>query len=54
MVGNRLRLRALVASADGRRVVRSELETDAVDPEALGNQVAQDLRRQGADAILGR
>jgi hydroxymethylbilane synthase len=54
MVGNRLRLRALVASADGRRVVRSELEADAADPEALGSRVAEDLRRQGADAILGR
>jgi hydroxymethylbilane synthase len=54
MVGNRLRLRALVASSDGKRVVRSEREADAADPEALGNQVAQDLRRQGADAILGR
>ena len=51
--GNRLRLRALVASSDGKRVVRSEREADAADPEALGNQVAQDLRRQGADAILG-
>jgi hydroxymethylbilane synthase len=54
MVGNRLRLRALVASADGKRVVRSELEAGAADPEALGNRVAEDLRRQGADAILGR
>jgi hydroxymethylbilane synthase len=52
--GNRMRLRALVASSDGKRVVRSEREADAADPEALGNQVAQDLRRQGADAILGR
>jgi hydroxymethylbilane synthase len=54
MAGKRLQLRALVASSDGKRVVRSELEADAADPEALGNQVAQDLRRQGADAILGR
>ena len=51
--GNRLRLRALVASSDGKRVIRSELNGDVADPEALGNQVAQDLRRQGADAILG-
>jgi hydroxymethylbilane synthase len=51
---SRLRLRALVASSDGKRVIRSELEGEAADPEALGNQVAQDLRRRGADAILGR
>ena len=51
--GNRVRLRALVASSDGKRVIRSELEGEAADPEALGHQVAQDLRRQGADAVLG-
>lgn len=51
--GNRVRLRALVASSDGKRVIRSEFEAAAADPEALGNRVAQDLRRQGADAILG-
>ena len=46
-----IRLRALVASADGRRVLRSELS--GADPEDLGNRVAQELRRQGADQILG-
>jgi hydroxymethylbilane synthase len=51
--GNRLRLRALVASADGKRVVRQQLEGVAADPEALGNRVAEDLRRQGAAEILG-
>jgi hydroxymethylbilane synthase len=48
-----LRLRALVASADGRRVVRCELEGDAAEPEALGLRAADDLRRQGAAEILG-
>jgi hydroxymethylbilane synthase len=48
-----IRLRALVASSDGKRVIRSALEADASDPEALGNRVAQDLRRQGAEEILG-
>ena len=51
--GNRLRLRALVASADGKRVVRHQLEGAAADPEALGNLVAEELRRQGAAEILG-
>jgi len=51
--GNQLRLRALVASADGRRVVRQQLEGAAADPEALGQRVAEDLRRQGAAEILG-
>jgi hydroxymethylbilane synthase len=48
-----IRLRALVASSDGKRVIRSALEADASDPEGLGNRVAQDLRRQGAEEILG-
>lgn len=51
--GNRLRLRALVASADGKRVLRSEFDGPATDPEALGNRVAEDLRRQGASEVLG-
>ena len=48
-----MRLRALVASADGRRVVRCELEGDIADPLALGERAAQELRRQGAAEILG-
>lgn len=48
--GARLRLRALVASTDGRRVARAEAEGD--DPEILGAKVAVELRRRGADEIL--
>ncbi len=48
-----MRLRALVASADGRRVVRCELKGDIADPLALGERAAQELRRQGASEILG-
>ena len=51
--GNQLRLRALVASADGKRVLRQHAEGAAMEPEALGNRVAEDLRRQGAAEILG-
>jgi hydroxymethylbilane synthase len=46
----RLRLSALVASADGRRVVR--VQSDGTDPEAVGAAAAQALRDQGAEAIL--
>jgi len=48
----KLRLRALVASEDGRRVLRTEQTGDDGDPEALGRRVAEDLRVQGAAAIL--
>jgi hydroxymethylbilane synthase len=46
----RLRLRALVASPDGHRIVRGEAE--GVDPEALGAEVAEKLLAQGAREIL--
>ena len=48
--GTHLRLRALIASPDGRRVLRADAEGE--DPERLGAQVAQVLRGQGADDIL--
>jgi hypothetical protein len=43
----------LVASTDGRRVVRCDLDGDAADPQALGERAARELRRQGAEEILG-
>jgi len=48
----RLRLRALVASPDGRRVLRTVCEGDAADPEALGRRAAEELRSRGAAEIL--
>jgi hydroxymethylbilane synthase len=49
--GERIALRALVASGDGKRVLRARAE--GADPLALGEAVAADLRRQGADEVLG-
>jgi len=48
--GARLRLRALVASPDGRRVVRANGEGS--DPERLGADIAERLRALGAVEIL--
>jgi hydroxymethylbilane synthase len=45
-----LKLTALVASADGRRIVRADSEGS--DPESVGAAAAQALKAQGADAIL--
>src|SRR5947199_140185 len=50
MRDGRLALTALVASADGRRVLRAR--TEGSDPEGVGAAAAQALRDQGADAIL--
>jgi hydroxymethylbilane synthase len=51
-VSGGLRLRALVASPDGRRLVRAEATGRASDPEELGNRVAGILRDRGAVGIL--
>ncbi|MGQ0543905.1 MAG: hydroxymethylbilane synthase [Betaproteobacteria bacterium] len=48
--GNALTLRALVASGDGKRVLRAQ--ASGAEPLALGEQVAAALRRQGADEVL--
>ena len=45
-----LRLRGIVASPDGARIVRAE--GTGADPEALGVSVADDLLRQGGRDIL--
>ena len=46
-----LNLTALVASADGRRVLR--VQASGADPEQVGAQAARALQDQGAEAILG-
>ena len=45
-------LRGFVASVDGQRMVVAEIRGNPADDEALGLQLAADLRAQGADAIL--
>ena len=48
----RLRIWGLVASPDGRRVVRGDLTGSLTDPQALGHKLAELLRGRGAEAIL--
>jgi hydroxymethylbilane synthase len=50
--GDRLRVRALVASPDGTRIARAECEGATAEPEALGERAAQILRARGAVEIL--
>ena len=45
-------LRGFVASVDGQRMVAAEVRGNPADDEALGLRLADDLRAQGADAIL--
>lgn len=48
----RLYMRGFVATADGSRMIRAEAWGDIAAPEALGNQIADDLLAQGAGEIL--
>ena len=45
-----IHMRAIVASPDGRRLVRAELS--GVDPARTGASIGRNLLEQGADAIL--
>ena len=47
-----IRLWGLVASPDGRRVVRGDVSGGLTDPQALGHALADLLRERGAEAIL--
>jgi hydroxymethylbilane synthase len=50
--GGTVRLRALVASLDGTRVIRAERSGPLAGARAMGVAVAEDLLARGADAIL--
>jgi hydroxymethylbilane synthase len=50
--GELLRLIAVVATPDGKRLLRATREGPATRPVALGRAVARDLIRQGADEII--
>jgi hydroxymethylbilane synthase len=47
---NGFRLRALVASLDGRRIARADCKS--ADPAAAAADAVNELRRQGAGEIL--
>jgi hydroxymethylbilane synthase len=51
--GGRIRLTALLASPDGRRVVRRGATGPASSPEALGREVAAALLEEGAAILKG-
>ena len=45
-------LRGFVATPDGKTLLHAEVSGDPAQPETLGKALADDLRAQGADAIL--
>jgi hydroxymethylbilane synthase len=50
--GQQLTIRALVATPDGKTIYRAQAVGSAPEALSLGLRVAQDLREQGAAAIL--
>ena len=50
----KLHLSGVVANHEGTRVLRAGASGDPGNPEALGEQVAADLLRQGAQELLGQ
>ena len=47
-----LTLTGMVASLDGKRLIRDEASGSAADPESIGIELAGKLKQQGAGAIL--
>jgi len=47
-----MRLRAMVATPDGKRIARAEVNGSAASPEALGQEIARVLEAQDAQSIL--
>jgi hydroxymethylbilane synthase len=54
MENGQIWLRGFVATPDGQAMVSGELRGLPQDDEALGRQLAEQLRARGADAILAR
>jgi hydroxymethylbilane synthase len=52
LAGGRLRLRALVASPDGRRLVRAEREASRADAAAAGREAGREVLANGGAEIL--
>jgi len=50
--GDRLDIRGIVASPDGRKIARAEIRGHAAAPESAGEELAVALRSHGAEEIL--
>ncbi|HVN87681.1 MAG TPA: hydroxymethylbilane synthase [Candidatus Binatia bacterium] len=52
LTGDRLHLRAVIASPDGRQVIRGERTGAAADAATIGTHLADELLTRGGDVIL--
>jgi hydroxymethylbilane synthase len=54
IVGETLTLKGMVASLDGQQLIKGEVSGPATQPEALGIELAHQLKNQGAGEILAK
>ncbi|MFN9609108.1 MAG: hydroxymethylbilane synthase [Pseudanabaena sp.] len=52
--GDKLTLKGIVASLDGKTLVKGEVTGDLTNPEAIGAELADDLKVKGAQDILNK
>ncbi|HBC41277.1 MAG TPA: hydroxymethylbilane synthase, partial [Pseudanabaena sp.] len=52
--GDKLTLKGIVASLDGKTLVKGEVTGDLTNPEAIGSELADDLKVKGAQDILNK
>jgi hydroxymethylbilane synthase len=50
--GNNLTLIGMVASLDGKQLIKDSVTGERQNPEQIGEELAEKLKQQGADAIL--
>ena len=50
--GLHLRLKGIVVSADGSKMVKGDITGASKDPVALGKKLAEELLQKGADMLL--
>jgi hydroxymethylbilane synthase len=54
ITADKLTLKGIVASLDGKTLVRGEVTGDLTNPEAIGAELADDLKSKGAQEILNK
>jgi hydroxymethylbilane synthase len=50
--GNTIHLKGLVASIDGRKVIKSDIAGKADKASVIGRDLAENILKKGADKIL--
>ena len=52
VIDNKINLKGMVASIDGKQLIKDRASGSIADPEEVGKKLANQLKQQGADKIL--